>query len=245
MTALCPKCHRQIPIADVNVATDVALCRACNLVHKFSELVQVAELEEGVDFAHPPAGAWYRDSGMGAVVGATHRSLGTALGLLAISLFWNGIVSVFVFFAINATMFVLHIPRPAWFPAAKMNGSTVGVGMTIFLWLFLTPFILIGLAMLAGFLSALGGRTEVTIKNGEGVIYTGIGALGRRKRFNAQFVKNVRIEDKRWRDNEGTSRGAKQIVIELQDGKPIRFGSMLREERMKFVAAAVRKAMGT
>jgi len=243
MTATCPKCHREIPAADLNVATDVALCRVCNLVHKFSDLVQVAELEEGLDFTRPPDGAWHRDSGMGVVVGATHRALGTAAGLLAVSLFWNGIVSVFVFFAINATLFVLHVPRPAWFPDAKMNGGTMGAGMTIFLWLFLTPFILIGLAMLGALLSALAGRTEVTIKNGEGIIYTGIGALGWRKRFNAQFVKQVRIEDKRWSDNRGRTRDSKQIVIELQDGKPIRFGSMLREDRMKFVAAAIRHAV--
>lgn len=245
MTATCPKCHREIPTDDVNVATDVALCRACNLVHRFSELVQVAELEEGVDFAHPPAGAWYRESGMGAVIGATHRSMGTALGLLAMSLFWNGIVSVFVFLALSATLHHLHVPIPAWFPPVKINKSEMGVGMTIFMWLFLTPFILIGLAMLAGFLSALGGRTEVTIKNGAGVVFTGIGALGRRKRFNAQFVKEVRVDDKRWRDSDGDRRGTKQIVIEMQDGKPIKFGSMLREERMKFVAAAVRKALAS
>src|SRR5207253_8518559 len=110
MTAICPKCHRQIPIADVNVATDVALCRSCNLVHKLSELVQVAELEEGVDFARLPAGAWYRDSGMGVVIGATHRSLGTAFALLLFTLFWNGIVSVFVFLALNSTLALLHVP---------------------------------------------------------------------------------------------------------------------------------------
>src|SRR5205823_132174 len=138
---------------------------------------------------------WYRDSGVGAVAGATHRSAGTAIGLLALSLFWNGIVSVFVFFALNATLHLWHVPRPGWFPAPKMNGGEMGAGMTIFLWLFLTPFILIGLAMLAGFLSALGGRTEVTVQGGQAVLYSGIGPLGRRRRFNAELVKEVRIDD--------------------------------------------------
>ena len=191
----------------------------------------------------PPAGAWYHTSPMGTVIGATHRSLGTAFGLLAVSLFWNGIVSAFVFLAINATMFVLHIPRPAWFPAAKMNGSEIGVGMTIFLWVFLTPFIIIGLAMLGAFLSALGGRTEVAVRNGDAAIYTGLGSLGWRKRFSAQSVKDVRLEDKRWRDTKGALRGSRQIVLEMLGGKPIKFGSMLREDRLKFVAAAVRQAL--
>jgi hypothetical protein len=230
-------------MADMNVANDLAVCRACGQVHKLSSLVQAAELEQGLDFARPPAGAWYRDTGLGAVVGATHRSLGTALGLLAFSLFWNGIVSVFVFLAVSSTLYLLHVPRPGWFPSPQMNGSDMGVGMTIFLWLFLTPFILIGLAMLAGFFSALGGRTEATIQNGQGVLYTGIGALGWHRRFNPQFVKEVRIDDRRWRDSDGDARRSKQIVIEMVAGKPIKFGSMLRDDRMKFVAAAVRKAL--
>jgi hypothetical protein len=219
---------------DLNVATDVALCRGCNLVHKLSSLVQAAELGEGVDFNRPPAGAWYRSSGLGVVIGATHRSWGTVFGLLAVSLFWNGIVSVFVFLAINATLHLLRIPTPQWFPAPKMNGSDMGVGMTIFLWLFLTPFILIGLAMAGAFLSALAGRTEVRVQHSEGVVYSGIGP---------QAVKEVRIDLQQSRTSDGKARSKKQIVIEMPDGKLIKFGSMLREDRMKFVAAALRKAV--
>jgi hypothetical protein len=243
MIVTCPKCRREIPLADLNVANDVALCRTCNLVHKFSSLVQAAELEQGIDFTRPPAGTWYRNSGLGAVIGATHRSFGSAMGLLAVSLFWNGIVSIFVCLAVSATLRLLHVPAPAWFPFPKMNGNEMGLGMTIFLWLFLTPFIVIGLAMVLGFLMSLGGRTEVTIRNGQGVIYSGIGALGRRKRFNPQFVKDVRLEDKRWRDSDGDARRSRQIVIEMQEGKPIQLGSTLREDRMKFVAAALHRAL--
>ena len=230
-------------MADLNVASDVALCRACGLVHKLSSLLQAAKLEEGVDLACPPAGAWYRDSGFEAVIGATHRSVATVMGLLAFSLFWNGIVSVFVFFAFNSTLHLLDLPRPAWFPSPKMNGGDMGWGMTVFLWLFLTPFIVIGLAMLGGFVSALGGRTEMRIQDGQGVLYTGIGALGWRRRFNAQSVNEVRIDDRRWRDSDGDTRRTKQIVVEMVNGKAIRFGSMLRDDRMKFVAAAARKAL--
>jgi len=239
--AICPTCHREIALADLNVASDVALCRACGVVHKLSGLVQAADLEEGVDFSRPPEGAWYRDSGMGAVVGATHRSAGTAVGLLCLALFWNGIVSMFVFLAANSTLHLLGVPRPAWFPSPRMNGGEMGAGMTIFLWLFLAPFILIGLVMFGAFLSALGGRTEVSIQSGQGVLYTGIGALGRRWRFSSDAVKDIRIEDRTWRDNDGARQQRRQIVLEMAEGKPLKFGSMLREDRMKFVAAAVQK----
>ena len=243
MTAICPKCQRQIPIADLNVATDVALCRACDLVHRLSSLLETADLEEGVDFTRPPAGAWYRHSGPVSVIGASHRSLGTAIGLLFFCLFWNGIVSVFGFLALNSTLQLLGVPTPAWFPDPKMNGSKMGVGITIGLWLFLTPFILIGLAMLAAFLSALGGRTEITITGGDGVLFTGIGPVGRRRHFQAKNVKTLRIEDRRWRDSDGDRRGTRQVVFEMEEGKPLKFGSGLSEERMKFVAAALHKEL--
>jgi hypothetical protein len=242
-TPVCAKCRRVIPGEDVNVANNVAFCRACNVAHKLSDLVQGVALEANLDVTRPPAGAWYQSSGLGAVISATHRLLGTALGLLAFSAFWNGLVSVFVALALSATLHHLKVPVPEWFPAPKMNKQEMGVGMTLFLWLFLTPFILIGLAMFAAFFSCLFGRTEVRIRNAEGEVYTGIGPLGYRRRFNTQAIADVRIDDRRWRDSDGDSRRKTEIIIETQQGRAIRFGSMLREDRMKFVAGALRQAL--
>src|ERR1051326_5436527 len=239
-TPTCSKCNRVIPSEDVNVANDVAYCRVCNLAHKLSSLTKAAEIDEGVDLAKPPAGAWSRNERAEAVIGATHRSVGSAIGLLAISLFWNGIVSVFVLVAIAGTLRNLHVPLPSWFPAPVMNGSPMSVGVTIFLWLFLTPFMLIGLAMICGLVSYLAGRTEVRIGHADAGVFSGVGPLGFRRRFDPRAVKEMRIDDKQWR---GDSRSNARIVIELLDGKQIKFGTMLSDARRKFVAAAVRKAL--
>src|SRR5687768_13226465 len=110
VSSTCPKCKAVIRAEDINVATDIALCRACNTPHKFSELVSRLDLEQGVDIHTPPAGAWYLSSPLETVIGATHRSSGAALGLLAISLFWNGIVSVFVLLATAGTLSHLGVP---------------------------------------------------------------------------------------------------------------------------------------
>lgn len=88
----------------MNVVNDLAYWRACNLSHKLSALTQGAELDATIDLNNPPAGAWYRSDGMGPVIAATHRALGTAIGALAVSLFWNGIVSVFVLLAAASTL---------------------------------------------------------------------------------------------------------------------------------------------
>jgi hypothetical protein len=242
VTPICPQCKRLIAETDVNVGTDVAFCRFCHAAHKLSSLVYGSQLEN-LDVSRPPSGAWHRGSGMGLVIGATHRSVGMAVGSLAISLFWNGIVSVFVLLALSSTLHHMHISTPDWFPAPKMNGSGMSLGMTLLLWIFLTPFILIGSAMVGTFLSAIAGRTEVEIRQSEGKIFVGIGPIGWKRRFNPATVREVRLEDKTWRDNDGYRRNKRQIVIETDDGREIRFGSLLREDRMKFVASALRQAL--
>jgi hypothetical protein len=242
VTPTCPRCKGVIPGEDINVANDIAFCRHCNLSHRLSDLTSGATVDENVDASRPPAGTWFQRNGAGTVIGATHRSIGQASGLLLFSVFWNGIVSVFVLLTLASTLKHLGISIPHWFPAPNMNGKAIPLGMTLFLWLFLTPFIAIGLAMLAAFLSCLAGRTELQIQGGQGVLFSGIGSLGRRKRFSTSQVKDVRIEDKRWRDSDGDSRRNTQIVIETNQ-KPIKFGSMLTNERRQFVAGCLKKEL--
>jgi hypothetical protein len=233
----CPNCGKAIPLDDMNVARDIALCRPCNQVHSLSELVEERAPDTGVDLHQPPKGCWHRPSGMGEVVGASHRSLLAALPLLGVALFWNGIVSVFVLLAVAATLHLLNVDVPEWFPAPKMNGKTMGTGMTIFLWIFLTPFIAIGAGMIGGFLSCIAGKTEVRVERGRVGIATGIGPLRWTRRFDASDLKRIRIKETR---NENGS-DSKEIVAELKSGRTVKFGSMLRDERRRFLASAAEK----
>lgn len=239
---VCPRCKAEIPLADVNVATDVALCRACNQIYSLAALRDSATLDAGVDLATPPAGAWIRDDGVRTRIGASARSLAGALGLLAISLFWNGIVSVFVLVVLASTLTHMGVTLPHWFPAPKMNGSPMSIGMTIFMWIFLSPFILVGTCMLGAFVTCLVGRSEVCIEQGRGEVFTGIGSLGFRKAFDPVAVRQVRLEHKQWRDSDGDRREKRQIVLDAGD-RTIKFGSMLPEARMRFVASALAKTL--
>lgn len=240
VTPTCPQCSRPIPRDDVNVAADVAYCRACHLSHALSELTHEMYLTVDLDLGHPPTGAWYRNEGGETIVGASHRSLVGALGALAVSLFWNGITSLFVFVAISGTLANLDITAPHWFPAPNMNGKPMSVGAVTFLWIFLTPFIGIGIGMIGAFLSCLCGRTEVRIFPGQGAIFVGLGPLGYTRRFESSKVKHIRIEDQ-YSSRNGQSKIC--IVIETAAGKVIKFGSMLREDRRKFLAGALRKSL--
>jgi hypothetical protein len=228
-----------IPSEDINVARDVAYCRECNLSSSLSQLTQGGELISGIDLSRPPAGAWSRNEGGDTIIGATHRSIGTALGALIFGLFWNGIVSVFVYAALVGTLQHLHISIPHRFPKLEKDADSMPLAMVIFLWIFLTPFILIGLTMIATFFSALFGRTEIRIGNSQGTLFVGIGPIGRRKRFDARDVKDVRLVDTPTRNSSSNT----NIVIETREGKQIKFGSMLKDERKRFVAAAVSRAV--
>jgi hypothetical protein len=243
VTPTCPRCKGVIPSEDVNVANDLAFCRQCNLSQRLSDLTLGTVVDEDVDASRPPDGTWFRRDGTGAVFGATHRSLGQAFTLLLFCLFWNGIVSVFVLGALGSTLQHLGFTIPHWFPPPTTSGGKLmSIGFTMFLWLFLAPFIAIGLGMVAALLSCLAGRTEIHIQGSQVVILSGIGSLGFRKRFSTSEVRDVRIEDRRWRDNDGDSRRNTKIVIET-NSKPINFGSMLTDERRRFVAGCLKKEL--
>ena len=238
-TPVCSKCRRTIPPDDINVANDVAYCRDCNISYRLSELTFGGDISANLDLNHPPKGAWFVNDGGGAVIGATNRSLGAAFGLLFFALFWNGIVSIFVFFAISGTLHILHVPQPDWFPAPKMNGGDMGVGMVLFLWLFLTPFIAIGLFTAAGCLNCLFGHTEVRVAGTQGSVFTGIGALGWRRRFDASQVKEMRLLETTSSKGQNTT----SLLIETREGKQLKLGSLLTSERRKFFLGALRKTL--
>jgi len=238
-TPTCSKCRRVIPGDDINVAKDVAYCRECNLSHRLSELTCGGDAGY-IDVNRPPAGAWYKSDGGGTVIGATNRNLVNAVGMLFFALFWNGLLSVFIFFATVSTLHHLHMPVPAWLPEARMEGGgSMSAGMTVFLWLFLTPFILVGLCVAGACLTNLFGRTEVKIENTRGTIFTGIGAVGWKRAFEASQIRDVRIFEKR--NSEGANSFA--VLIETREGKQLKLGSMLTNERRQFMLGALRRTL--
>ncbi|WCJ59415.1 hypothetical protein NXS98_17115 [Fontisphaera persica] len=243
ITPVCQKCRKTIPAEDVNVAQDVAFCRWCNVAYVLSELTHEAEASPAVDVSRPPEGASVRNDGVWRVIRATHRSWGSAAGLLFFCLFWNGIVSVFVLLALASTLMHLGVTLPEWFPAMDMKKNSMPLGMTIFLWIFLTPFILVGLGMFFAFLSSLMGHTEVRLRSSEGVIYSGIGPFKWPRRFVPAEVKKVRLAEEFSTSAKGHTRSSKTIVLELENGRTIKFGSALNDARRAFMVAALRQEL--
>lgn len=240
ITPICSKCLEPIPAGEINVPRDVAFCRSCTLTFTLSELN--APHPTAANLADPPEGAWYRDSGAELVAGATCRSLGTAFGLLIFCLFWNGIVSAFVLLALASTIQHLGGTLPAWFPAPKLTGGGMGPGMTIFLWLFLTPFMMVGLALLLGLVMSLAGRTEVRVRESGGEVFSGIGPIGLCHRFDPASVRSIRLEDRQVSSTDGVVSRQASIVLET-DEATLKFGTLLTYPRRTFLASALREAL--
>ena len=166
---------------------------------------------------------------------ASLRSIGGALGALAVALFWNGIVSVFVLLAAAAIYVNLVGPLPAWFPVPKSDtGAPMPLGMALFLCVFLIPFVTIGAAMIAAVFLCIGGHVEVVLRDGQGVVRTGVGRFCWSRRFDATKVRRVGMGETSWKQNDQ----AKPVIV-IEADRTVKFGSMLAGERREWLRAAL------
>jgi hypothetical protein len=231
----CPECGQPIATADINMPQGVALCRACGKLSKLSEIVEEPAADPSA-ITQPPAGCSYDATPSGnTVVRATTRSVGTAIGTLAICLFWNGIVSVFLLIVIGGfySYFIGPLPHafPMQSPRPAPGHSAMGLGMLIFMSIFLTPFVVIGVGMIWAFLLSVAGRVDVIINGADGIVRTGVGPIRLTKRFDASQVKRVSLGETRYKEN-----GRTKELIEIEAAERIaRFGTMLSQERREWM----------
>jgi|GEM_PF-732586 len=155
MKPICPSCHQEIPVEDVNLNTGLGRCRYCNEIFEIPELVehikkiQVAPASE-VPKAPPvkPADSRIR------LIRKNDKMLidvppwglnGPAVGILLFSLFWLGFVA---FWTAGALGLFFH---PGQFPKWE----------NIAFALFSIPFWLVGLALFGGALAGMFSRRIV------------------------------------------------------------------------------------
>ena len=236
----CPTCRASIAQDDVNVKENVAFCRGCSALMKASDLTAPAEVGN-VDPADPPPGCTFSSDGITTTITASVRSMLGAVGALVVAVFWNSIVSVFVFLAFASTLQHVLGTIPAWFPAPPLGKGNSGIplGMTLFLWVFLTPFILVGLYMICCVFLSIAGRIEVRLRGDEVTVFTGCGPIGWRRRVDARQVKSVGLGWTTWKENDE----AKPVVV-IECDRTVRIGSMLTKPRREWVAAVLKQILG-
>lgn len=213
---LCPHCQRLIPLDDINVAKDVALCRCCGQATSFAELVEEDDDAPVVKVSHPLKGTWLQEKGRNFEVGATTRSW-SALFFIPFTLFWAGGLMIMIY--------------GAWVAKGRFEGKH---------FLFILPFLL-GTSLLAlTCLMTTLGQVVVRVKNQQGEVFTGVGPVGWRRRFRLGEVGNVRFGTANWKVNGQLVR---QLWLETS-GKTLKFASGVSQERQEFLLATLRRQLG-
>jgi len=224
----CPACGEPISAEQMNLAEGVALCPSCGQLSRLADVLNAAgpaaELLE-----QTPPGCRVSMWGQEIRVLAPLRSGGALIGTLFFALFWNGIVSVFLLIALAGLYTNLVGPLPVWFPAPKMD-HPMPLGMTLFLCVFLLPFIAIGASLLATALLYAAGKIEVLIGDSQAVVKTGVGFLVWRRRFDPTQVHRVTIGKSSWKSDDQ----AKELIA-IEADRTIKFGTLLPDERREWL----------
>ena len=231
----CPSCDHLISTEQINIEEGFAVCSYCHKLYRLNDL-NFSNVSSKEALEDPPSGCCYERQGQSVMLKASTRSLTGFFGMLAISLFWNGIVSIFVLFAISGLYHNLIGPVPEWFPAPEMNDDEMGLGSTLFLCAFLTPFVLIGTTMVITMFTYLYGHVEVYIDKYQSYAASCIWFLKWKRRFNLDEVTAVRIGKSFWQSND-----QHVPLLEIVCDRNVQFGSNLSEKRRDWLYMALRQ----
>jgi hypothetical protein len=214
MDIKCPSCRSTIPIDDINVSTDLALCRTCGRTFRFSEIVD-QDMGRGVDLASPPPGTWYEQLPDGFTVGATTQSW-IALFLIPFTCVWSG-----------GSMYGIY-------------GTQIRSGhFSLFPSLFGVPFFLgtCGLVTMCLMLSA--GKVSITKSADRLYIFAGVGWLGITRNYAWSDFRSVREGF----GGNSYNFNRQQRTLALEGKRRITVGSMWSENRRYFVLCVVRSQL--
>jgi hypothetical protein len=215
--SLCPGCRHPIPLQDINVAKDIALCRSCGKTWTFSLVRSASEIGE-VNLEQPPRGVRVETDFEGTTIRYRRISRGVIF-LIPFTAAWGG------------------------FSLAGVYGSQIRSGhFELGQSLFGLPFLLGTVGLCTAILYMLFGRWEIKLQRGEGTVFTGVGPVGWRRRFEFGLGAQVALEPSSYEVNH-----QRQEAIVLSQGgqKVISFGASLQPREMKiFIAAAMSRAIG-
>lgn len=199
---------------DINVSTDLALCRGCGKTFSFSGIVE-ASATDGPDLAAPPTGAWFEQLPRGFRVGASTRSW-VAFFIVPFTCVWSGL-SLSGLYGKQITSRHLE-PFPSLFGLPFLIGSVIMVSMC---------------AM------TVAGKVELSQSEDRLSVFIGVGKLGWTRTFLWSDFTSAREDGRR----SGFNWNGHGQVIVMEGKRRVAFGSMWNEEKRYFVLSALRKML--
>ena len=213
----CPECGAELPFADVNVASDVALCRKCGRSGSFLKSSSVPQMTDE-ELARPPKGIRLQRE-FGDALSIVARPKRTALFFLVpFTAIWSGVSIVGIY--------VVPLAKGQFEWASSLFGL---------------PFLLGTAALMLVILYQLFGKTTVTLSKGLVRVHTGLFGHGRTREAACGKGTTVSVQNSNYSVNDVPQ---KEIVL-TSGGKDFTFGAMvLSDEAKKYVAAMLRRAAG-
>jgi hypothetical protein len=210
----CLHCGQPVALDDINVDTDVALCRACGRSMPFSAIADGDELAR-VDLAQPPRGVKV-DRSLISGLDLTYRRFNPAvLFLIPFTAVWSG----FSLWGIYGS----QIASGRFDPVISLAGL---------------PFLLGTMVLVSVILYMLLGRWRVHIDRGTARVFHGLGPLGRHREIALRHDTQVSLVASRVRVNGQPRREIRVIT----DDARTNFGATLPEDVRLFLAALLRQA---
>lgn len=205
----CPKCHKPLAAADINIQKDIAHCSHCNHVFTISEELKEGEptiIPDDFDIEAPPKGAWHEIKGDQIIFGAT-KSSKAAIFLIPFTLVWSGV-----------SLGVIY------------GHQIVSGEFSILISIFGLPFLAGTVFLVSRIIQSIGGKEEITLDNKGGKIFKGIGKLGSTREFAWDEVVQIIDKPSTIKYANGGNR-----VISLEGQKRINFGNALKKERRDYL----------
>ena len=216
MEVFCPSCRSRIAPADINVSTDVALCRSCGNTFRLSEIIGAIP-STSIDLHSPPSGAWYTPLADGFTAGATTRTW-MALFLVPFTCVWAG--------GSLTGIYGTQILSGKY----SLSSSLFGV-----------PFLLGSIALISWCAMCVAGQVTITRHSDQLTIFTGVGTIGWTRTCALSDFSTVRegfsgFGGWNWNRQQGPS-------IRLEGKRAVAFGSILSVDRRYFLLKVLQTAL--
>ena len=211
----CQYCQAPVALADVNVASDLALCRTCGKTMAFSEIAPIPGAAE-VDLQRPPKGVRIEENAIRGRSIVYRKITPAVIFLIPFTAVWSG-----------GSMFGIY--------GTQIKEGQFDLARS----LFGLPFLIGSLALISLVLFLLIGRWRIRYSQGLLEAALEIGPFGWTRRLACDRSARVSLRPAKWQNNH-----TPQELIEVEcQGKTLKFGSSIPGEAKAFIAEALRRTL--
>jgi hypothetical protein len=210
---ICPLCGTNIGMDDVNVATDIALCRSCGKTSAFSMVSGAAELSLDT-LQNIPRGIRMENDLRDGISIIYHRMSPILLFLVPFAAIWSG--------GSIGGIYVSQIIKGQF----DLEQSLFGI-----------PFFIGTIVLVSAIIYLFFGKWRISLGDGAGSVFVGVGTLGWTRCFSYNRESLVTLRMTNVEVNHVPQKG----ILIRTDEKEFIFGAMLKEDVKQFIAAIIAK----